>query len=133
MHRCRRTFLQGSCALARTSSKHGYTIHVPFAGLWANDATRRQPDSESVRLLALPGCHEPFHLYHPFALQTLPQASALFAAFPLRERLILKLCGLAGLRPGEALALQWHDLRPDGLHISRRVYRGKLFGLKLER
>ena len=84
--------------------------------------------------LPLPDCRqEPFHLYHPFALQTLPQASALFAAFPLRERLILKLCGLAGLRPGEALALQWHDLRPDGLHISRRVYRGKLFGLKLER
>ena len=57
---------------------------------------------------------------------TLAQASTLFGAFPLRERLILKLCGLVGLRPGEAFALQWQDLVPDGFHITRRVYRGTI-------
>jgi integrase len=55
---------------------------------------------------------------------TIDQARILFSAFPVRERLILKLCGLAGLRPGEALALQWHDLTDKGLRITRRVYRG---------
>lgn len=55
---------------------------------------------------------------------TIEQAKILFAAFPLRERLILKLCGILGLRPGEAIALQWGDLAPNGLHIQRRVYRG---------
>jgi len=57
---------------------------------------------------------------------TLDQASTLFNAFGVRERLILKLCGLLGLRPGEALALQWHDLNPEGFRITRRVYRGKI-------
>jgi len=55
---------------------------------------------------------------------TIEQARVLFTAFPLRERLILKLCGILGLRPGEAIALQWGDLAPNGLHIKRRVYRG---------
>jgi integrase len=40
--------------------------------------------------------------------------------------LVLKLCGLLGLRPGEALALQWQDVLPEGLHVRRRVYRGKV-------
>ncbi len=50
----------------------------------------------------------------------------LFNAFPLRERLVVKLCGLLGFRPGEAFGLTWADLRPEGLHIQRRVYRGTI-------
>jgi integrase len=57
---------------------------------------------------------------------TIDQARRLLAAFPVRERLIIKLCGLAGLRPGEALATKWSDLSDKGLRITRRVYRGKL-------
>jgi len=55
---------------------------------------------------------------------TIDQARRLLAAFPVRERLIIKLCGLAGLRPGEALATKWSDLSDKGLRITRRVYRG---------
>lgn len=57
---------------------------------------------------------------------SLDQARVLFAAYDVRERLVLKLCGLLGLRPGEALALQWQDVLPEGLHVRRRVYRGKV-------
>lgn len=46
--------------------------------------------------------------------------------FDLRERLILKLTGIAGMRPGEAYALQWSDQSADGFRVTRRVYRGKL-------
>lgn len=55
---------------------------------------------------------------------TLDQARLLFSSFPVRERLILKLCGLAGLRPGETFGLKWSDISDKGLRISRRVYRG---------
>jgi hypothetical protein len=50
----------------------------------------------------------------------------LFAAFDLRDRLILKLATIAKLRPGEIFGLRWGDMTNDGLHIRRRVYRGKI-------
>jgi integrase len=55
---------------------------------------------------------------------TIQQAKLVFTSFGVRERLILKLCGLAGLRPGEALAAKWSDVSEKGLRIQRRVYRG---------
>jgi integrase len=55
---------------------------------------------------------------------TIEQARIVLNAFPLRERLIIKLCGIIGLRPGEALATKWGDITAQGLRISRRVYRG---------
>lgn len=54
---------------------------------------------------------------------SLDQARDLFAACEVRERVMVKLCGLAGMRPGEAFALKWSDVRGDRLHVSRRVYR----------
>src|SRR5690349_17144144 len=35
-----------------------------------------------------------------------------FALFELRERLILKLTGIAGMRPGEIFGLKWMNLEP---------------------
>ncbi|MBA3972627.1 MAG: hypothetical protein C0504_00250, partial [Candidatus Solibacter sp.] len=43
---------------------------------------------------------------------------------PLRDKLILSLAGISGLRPGEILALQWGDINKDGLRITRGIYRG---------
>ena len=57
---------------------------------------------------------------------SLEQATIIFRSFPLRERLVVKLCGLLGLRPGEAFALQWADVTPDGLRVRRRFYRGTI-------
>lgn len=45
---------------------------------------------------------------------------------PIRERLIFRLAVCEGMRPGEITSLQLGDLRPDGIHIERRVYRGKI-------
>lgn len=44
----------------------------------------------------------------------------------IRDRLIFRLAVCEGLRPGEIAALQIGDIQTDGIHIERRVYRGKL-------
>ncbi len=41
----------------------------------------------------------------------------------LRERLIVRLAGQSGMRPGEIEGLKWSDLKHDGLRITRRIYR----------
>lgn len=52
------------------------------------------------------------------------------AALGLRERLILRLAYLVGLRPGEILALQWRHLSVDSARLDQRVYRGKVDTVK---
>jgi integrase len=42
------------------------------------------------------------------------------------ERLILRLAVCEGMRPGEIVALQVHDIQADGIHVERRIYRGKI-------
>ncbi len=42
----------------------------------------------------------------------------------IRERLIFRLGVCEGMRPGEITGLQFGDVRADGLHIQRRIYRG---------
>lgn len=43
-----------------------------------------------------------------------------------RERLIVKFAVLAGLRPGEILALQWRHLLDTHADIRQRIYRGRI-------
>jgi integrase len=45
-------------------------------------------------------------------------------ALPLRERLIFRLATIEGMRPGEILGLQLHDLEEQSVRVRRRVYRG---------
>jgi integrase len=49
-----------------------------------------------------------------------------FAAVDLRDRLILKLAGIAGMRPGEVLGLKWANMEPPYARIRQRVYRGEI-------
>jgi integrase len=49
-----------------------------------------------------------------------------FNALELRERLILKLAILAGLRPGEIFGLKWVHLSGTHADIQQRVYRGHI-------
>ena len=57
-------------------------------------------------------------------VMTFEQLRQVLMELPLRDRLIAKLSSLAGMRPGEILALQWGDLKVDSLRIERRTYRG---------
>lgn len=50
-----------------------------------------------------------------------------------RERLIAQLAIIAGMRPGEILALTWGSLAGTTAEISRRLYRGKLDTPKTQR
>jgi integrase len=53
-------------------------------------------------------------------------AIKLLAAFGLRERIMIKLAGVSGMRPGEIVGLQWADVKDDAVHVKRRVYRHKI-------
>jgi integrase len=49
-----------------------------------------------------------------------------FAALDQRERLIVKLAILAGLRPGEIFGLRWGHISKTHADIRQRVYRGEV-------
>ena len=57
---------------------------------------------------------------------TIGQAQWILAVLDVRERLIVKLAGISGMRPGEIVGLQWGDVGPDGLRITRALYRGTI-------
>jgi integrase len=57
---------------------------------------------------------------------TAEELAQVFAAVNLRERLILKLAGIAGMRPGEIFALKWANLEPPYADIRQRVYHGDI-------
>ena len=51
----------------------------------------------------------------------------------VRERLIYRLAGLVGMRPGEILALRWGRIQQATAEIVERVYRGSLGDPKTDR
>jgi integrase len=57
---------------------------------------------------------------------TAEDIARVFASVDLRERLILKLAGIAGIRPGEVFGLKWGNLEPPYADIRQRVYRGDI-------
>jgi integrase len=59
-------------------------------------------------------------------VMTLKEVKICFAALEPRERLVVKFAILAGLRPGEILALKWSHLSETHADIRQRVYRGRI-------
>jgi integrase len=57
---------------------------------------------------------------------TAEEIARVFASVDLRERLILRLAGIAGMRPGEIFGLKWVNLEPPYAEIRQRVYRGDI-------
>jgi integrase len=57
---------------------------------------------------------------------TLQQTQQAINALQLRERLIVKLAVLCGMRPGEIVGLQWNDVKEQTITIQRRIYRGSV-------
>jgi integrase len=59
-------------------------------------------------------------------VMTLKEVYTCFAALEARERLIVKLAILAGLRPGEIFGLTWGHLTATHADIRQRLYRGRI-------
>jgi integrase len=57
-------------------------------------------------------------------VMTREEVKTCFAALDQRERLIVKLAILAGLRPGEIFGLRWDHVKDTHVEIRQRVYRG---------
>ena len=60
----------------------------------------------------------------PRPVMNLDEVRKCFAVLEQRERLIVKLAILAGMRPGEIFALTWGRLQEGHAEIVQRVYRG---------
>jgi integrase len=59
-------------------------------------------------------------------VMTVQEVQVVFHILAQRERLIVKLAVLAGMRPGEIYALTWGDLRENFAEVVKRVYRGDI-------
>jgi integrase len=66
-------------------------------------------------------------------VMTREEVKRLLEVLGTRERLIAQLAIIAGMRPGEILALTWGSLTGTSAEISRRLYRGKLDSPKTQR
>jgi integrase len=64
---------------------------------------------------------------HPVQrVMSFEEVSRAFEALAQRERLIVKVAILAGMRPGEIFGLTWGRLQGEYAEIRQRVYRGQL-------
>src|ERR1017187_4094339 len=59
-------------------------------------------------------------------MATVGEIAKAFAVVDLRERLIFKLAGIAGMRPGEIFGLKWVNLEPPYADVCQRVYHGDI-------
>lgn len=66
-------------------------------------------------------------------VMTREEVKRLLEVLGTRERLVAQLAIIAGMRPGEILALTWGSLTGTSAEISRRLYRGKLDSPKTQR
>lgn len=57
-------------------------------------------------------------------VMTMEEVQRCFSVLEQRERLIVKLAILAGMRPGEIFGLKWEHVSPTHVYIRQRVYRG---------
>lgn len=57
-------------------------------------------------------------------VMNIQEAQACFAVLDQRERLVVKLAILTGMRPGEIFALSWGRLSSTYVDIRQRIYRG---------
>jgi integrase len=59
-------------------------------------------------------------------VMTIEEVKQCFAVLDVRERLIVQLALVAGMRPGEIFGLTWERIGPDYADILQRVYRGQV-------
>jgi integrase len=59
-------------------------------------------------------------------VMTIEEVNQCFAVLEMRERLIVQLAVVAGMRPGEIFGLTWGRVGPDYADVLQRVYRGQI-------
>ena len=59
-------------------------------------------------------------------VMTLEEVKRCLMVLDLRERLVVQLAIIAGMRPGEILGLAWKHVGPDYIDVRQRVYRGQI-------
>jgi integrase len=84
----------------------------------AEDLIRKNPAS----LLFTPGTAR----RGPRLVMTIEEVKRCFTVLDLRERLIVQLAIIAGMRPGEIFGLTWERVGPDYADIRQRVYKGDI-------
>ena len=57
-------------------------------------------------------------------VMNIQEVQSFFAVLDQRERLVVKLAVLTGMRPGEIFALTWGRLNSTYIDIRQRIYRG---------
>jgi integrase len=60
------------------------------------------------------------------------EISIIFQCMPRKERLVMRLSLVLGLRPGELLALRWNDIRGGALRVDENARYGKLYPPKTD-
>ncbi len=66
-------------------------------------------------------------------VMTKDEVNQLLNVLDTREKLIAQLALIAGMRPGEILALKWGSLSGKSVEVTQRIYRGKLDTPKTQR
>ncbi|MBM3804088.1 MAG: site-specific integrase [Acidimicrobiia bacterium] len=84
----------------------------------AEDFTQRNP---ALKLFTPREARKPSRL-----VMNLEEVRKVLSVLEQRERLIVKLAVLSGMRPGEILGLTWERLQGEFAEIRQRVYRGKV-------
>jgi len=84
----------------------------------AEEFTQRNP---ALKLFTPREARKPSRL-----VMNLEEVRKVLSVLEQRERLIVKLAILSGMRPGEILGLTWERLQGEFAEIRQRVYRGKV-------
>jgi integrase len=107
-----------------TTYSRGLVAHLRWQlhGMWRLAASEGIAQKNVADSLYIPDC-QPGRRRRELSAGDVPRA---LATLDLRERLIVKLAIVAGMRPGEILALQWRDIGLDSFAVRRRIYRGDL-------
>ncbi len=120
------TFLDGKAAL-------GFSYSIVAHLRWDLRQIFRMAVSEGhimknpAELLIPREAKQPEH-----TVMTRVEVQKCFAVLGQRERLILKLAILSGLRPGEIFALKWGTVFQDHVHVQRGIYKGEIDTPKTE-
>ena len=117
--------------LNKLAEKFGHSV-VEKARIWSRAILEEAVDQDFLRKnparkLVVPETKR--------VVRKVVDAAAIAEAFPrlpIRERLMLRLALVLGLRPGEILGLRWNDVFPQSIRVDEEALDGKMYSPKTE-